>query len=367
MNGGGGSLIVILFIWGSVIYFLVGGFGGTASQANVNASGGDFLASIINSFSGNGNEAAKTAEWTIGVSEDAKNFETATIHFNGEIDVSEVKNPPNDPRTFFVVSDRGLFISRDNGREWNVFSDSKKKIGSGAIIRGISFVSSPERGLLSVSDGGKGIVYKSSDNFRSLEKIFEIEGEEVFGLSAARRDVYFGISDGRLLKYSLDEDKILTLNDFGERITGLEVDGAETVIYVLTEEGKLFASEDGGRSFKKRKNGVEKLAMDRKMNRTIYVSGGKGLFRSSDAGKTFQKIEISLVEGGLSVSAIAFDAIRKNIYVVAGDTKIYKSENGGLDWKILYPDIGRRRISAIMVENDRIIIGTAKFSWFSNY
>lgn len=365
MNGGG-NFIIMLLIWGSLVYFLVGGFGGTASQAHINASGGDFLALIISSFSGKGNGAAKTAEWTIGFSEDAKNFETAKINFNGEVDVSDVKNFPDDPRTFFAVSNRGLFISRDNGFSWNAVSDSKKKISSGAVVRGTSFVSSTKHGFLSVADEGKGIVYKSSDDFHLLEKIFEIEDEEVFGLSAAGRDIYFGISDGRLLKYSMDEDKISTLNDFGEKIIDLEVGAAETVIYVLIEEGKLFASEDGGRSFKKRKNGVEKFVMDRKVNRTVYVSGRKGFFRSSDAGKTFQEIKLLSVEGDLSVSAIAFDAARKNIYVAAGN-KIYKSENDGLDWKILYPDIGRRRISAITAENGRIVIGTVKSSWFSNY
>lgn len=365
MNGGGSNFIIMILIWGSLIYFLVGGFGRVVSQAHINASGGDFLASIISSFSGKGNGAAKTAEWTIGFSEDAKNFETATINFKGEVDVSGVKNFPDDPRTFFAVSNRGLFVSRDNGFSWNPVSDSKKKISSGAVVRGTSFVSSVKNGFLSVSDGGNGIVYKSSDNFHLLEIIFEIEDEEIFSLSASEREVYFGISDGRLLRYSLDEDKISTLNDFGEKITNLEA-GAETIIYVLTEEGKLFASEDGGRTFKKRKNGVEKFVMDRKVNRTVYVLGKKGFFRSSDAGKTFQEIKILSVEGELSVSAIAFDAARKNIYVAAGN-KIYKSENDGLDWKTFYPDIGRRRISAIAAENGRIIIGTTKLPWFSNY
>lgn len=365
MNGGGSNFIIILLIWGGVIYFLVGGFNRVVSQAHVNASGGDFLASIIDSFSGKENGREKVAEWTIGFSEDAKNFETATINFKGEVDVSGVKNFPDDPRTFFAVSNRGFFISRDNGFSWNAVSDSKKKISAGAVVRGTSFVSSAKYGFLSVSDGGKGIVYKSPDDFHSLEKIFEIEDKEVFSLSASENDVYFGISDGRLLKYSLDEDKISTLNDFGEKITDLEA-GAGTIIYVLTEEGKLFASEDGGRTFKKRKNGVEKFVMDRKINRTIYVLSKKGFFHSSDAGKTFQEIKILSVEGDLNVSAIAFDAARKNIYVAAGN-KIYKSENDGLDWKTLYPDIGRRRISAIAAENGRIIIGTAKLSWFSNY
>lgn len=365
MNGGG-NFIIILLIWGSLVYFFVGGFGGAVSQADTNASGGDFLASIISSFSGKENGEAKAVEWTIGFSEDAKNFETAKINFNGEVDVSDVENFPDDSRTFFAVSNRGPFVSRDNGFNWNVFSDSKKKINSGVVVRGVSFASSTKHGFLSVSDDGKGIIYKSSDDFHSLEKIFEIEDEEVFGLSAAGRDVYLGISDGRLLKYSLDEEKISTLNDFGAKITDLEAGAAETVIYVLTEEGKLFASEDGGRTFKKRKNGVEKFVMDRKINRTVYILSKKGFFRSSDAGKTFQEIRILSVEGDLSVSAIALDAIRKNIYVAAGN-KIYKGENDGLDWKILYPDIGRRRISAIMAENGRIIIGTSKPFRFLNY
>ena len=43
---------------------------------------------------------------------------------------------------------------------------------------------------------------------------------------------------------------------------------------------------------------------------------------------------------------------------LASDSKIYSSCDSGSNWKILDPQIGKREVSIIILNNDKIIIGT---------
>ena len=54
----------------------------------------------------------------------------------------------------------------------------------------------------------------------------------------------------------------------------------------------------------------------------------------------------------------ALDIDNKGKIYVASDSKIYSSCDSGSNWKILDPQIGKREVSIIILNNDKIIIGT---------
>lgn len=158
-----------------------------------------------------------------------------------------------------------------------------------------------------------------------------------------------------------------------ERISSIQIDPKNSsIIYagVLgglwsdTQERGVFKSEDGGKTWNKifyvnEKTGCADLIMDPnnasilyasfwEFRRTAYSfnSGGinSALYKSTDAGKTWKKIHNGFPAGKMGRIAVAVAPSNSNIvYAVVESEKaeqrgLYRSENGGEDWKFLNGD-----------------------------
>jgi photosystem II stability/assembly factor-like uncharacterized protein len=117
----------------------------------------------------------------------------------------------------------------------------------------------------------------------------------------------------------------------------------------------LFKTTDGGKSwdtilYVNETTGCGDVAIDPKYPNTIYASmwefrrqpwsfssggPGSGLFKSNDAGKTWERIDRDFSEGDLGRIAIAISpSDHNNIYVIAESNKtgLYNSTDGGETW-----------------------------------
>jgi photosystem II stability/assembly factor-like uncharacterized protein len=150
-----------------------------------------------------------------------------------------------------------------------------------------------------------------------------------------------------------------------ERIARIEVSSADSNTAWVCATGQLWNSHedrgvykttDGGKSWKKvlyvdADTGCSDLAIDPQEPRILYAgmwsfrrgpsffrSGGKtgGLWRSTDGGETWGKIEKGLPEGEKGRIAVAVAPSRTSVLyalVEAKDTALYRSENLGESWE----------------------------------
>ncbi len=287
------GFLAILLVWGGLIYFFF--FGGPVS-ANINGS--DFFASALSSISG----SLKQQEGIIGIVDASGNFQAAKVHSNSGINIFDIEISQSNPGLMFAGSNRGLFISKDNGLNWYDFSDIEHKIDSDSKVYKIS------EGFVSVFSGGKGLIYRSQDNFFSLYKLIDFNNEAVYDFDVNNDNLYLATSNGRLLLYSLQRGEVRVLTDFGSAIKQMKVLQAGKLIYLTLQSGGFWVSNDHGETFERMgflddyrgANTINHFDVSVVNNSIIYAATNYGLIRSFDAGETWRVFK-SLPSEGQSV------------------------------------------------------------------
>ena len=349
--------IVLILIWGSLLYSLL------YLLPTADYVKGNFLASTLSTIDDTFNKQTGI----VNIVDGDGDLEGAVFHSGKDLDVYDIKMIPGKPEKIFAGTNHGLFVSRDKGSNWYQFSDAEHLIGPDAKVYKILF-DSEGSGFVSVYGKGRGFIYESSDNFFSLDKIFEVENEAVYDLAADERNLYLGLSDGRLISYSTANNKFRTLSAFASAITNLKVEKMGDLIFVAIKDDGFWVSENGGRDFAHREyltdyKGAEKIqafGVDTKRNNTIYAATDYGLIRSSDLGITWQVFQTLPAEKP-EMKALALIPNPGEIYAGSPE-KIYKSIDYGQSWQILEPVVGSREISVIapLHDSDRIIVGTRR-------
>lgn len=118
------------------------------------------------------------------------------------------------------------------------------------------------------------------------------------------------------------------------------------VIWAIVQKGVVF-SEDGGRSWKKinmPESGLEFTAVAIPDTKMIYLGTNKGLFLTSDLGKTWQ---LRTKRGELIKWVDADPYIPYRVSIVSSSGETLLSSNGGKDWDKIASDPGITRVFLI--------------------
>ncbi|MDQ1284185.1 MAG: hypothetical protein QG620_533 [Patescibacteria group bacterium] len=115
-------------------------------------------------------------------------------------------------------------------------------------------------------------------------------------------------------------------------------------IYAGLKSGGIMKTENGGESWEFSEiftsEKVYGLALDPVEPRIIYASAvyqGRGkIFKSEDAGATWQEIYTSAADGPLIISLTVDNQNRNAIYATASDGAMIKSFDGGQTWKNIF-------------------------------
>ncbi|MBI5079440.1 hypothetical protein HZB06_02095 [Candidatus Wolfebacteria bacterium] len=342
-KGGGYGFFAVIIVWSGLLWMIL-------TYLPAGGGGGNFLASAVDNFNGR----TESRSGIIVFSEDGKDFKSAVLHFSRGVDIYDIERSA-DKRLMFAASDRGLFISRDNGLNWHNFSDIEEKITPNAIVYGIH-----PKGFISVFRAGKGFLYKSEDNFYSLKTVLELDNEAVYGFDVSGDRIYLGLSDGKLMVYSLKKNTFRLLKTFSGPVKSVKVAG-NGLIYLTLKNGGLWASADGEnfsrREFLSGYRGAEQInsfSFGYENDFSIYAATAYGLIRSLNSGLNWQNFK-TLPSEQKEVSAVGLSF--SEIYAASGG-KIYKSADNGLSWRIIDPEVGGRQISLIKIYDGKIIVGT---------
>jgi photosystem II stability/assembly factor-like uncharacterized protein len=236
-----------------------------------------------------------------------------------------------EPLTYyFGGTGGGVFKTTDGGATWDPVSDKFLKTGSvGAIdvaesdpmVVFVGMGESPIRGNVSSGDG----VYRSTDGGASWQNV---------GLRGT-----YQISRVRIHPRNPDIVYVAALGH----------------VWGPNEDRGIFRTSDGGRSWKKilyvdSTTGASDLAMDPTNPRVLYAafwqvyrkpwtieSGGPGsaIYKSSDGGDTWKKLEGGLPSGVVGRIGVAVSPARPSrVYAILQAEKggVYKSDDSGETW-----------------------------------
>ncbi|MBI4159706.1 hypothetical protein HY504_00910 [Candidatus Wolfebacteria bacterium] len=254
-----------------------------------------------------------------------------------------------------AATNHGLFHSRDRGNRFDLLSTEIADYDTNVpavALRG-------DRIVVSTYKDNEGRVLMSADYFKTSITIFQEKDVAAPSLAVSDTDLYFGLTDGRLMKYSFSNNSLIRVASFASRVGHLAV-GPDNRIYVGLESG-VYASDDRGQFVRRAyldtypgANEVTKLVADPLIAGRIYALTGYGFIRSNDAGETWQ-VYASLPDSGKNLVDVVAGG---GVLIAATEDRIYRSEDHK-NWNVFNPGLDRD-ISTVLGVRGRIIVGTAE-------
>ena len=247
----------------------------------------------------------------------------------------------SDPLTYYMgTTGGGVWKTTDAGNTWKNISDGFFKTGSvGAVAvsesdKNVVYVGMGEHAVRGVMSSYGDGVYKSTDAGKTWKKM---------GLDLTRH-----IAD-------------ICINPVNADVVYVAAQGA---LYGPSEERGVYKSTDGGVTWKKvlyvdEHTGCADLAMDMTNPGILYAamwdhqrtpweirSGGKGsgMYKSTDGGETWKKIEKGLPkEKGKMAVGVSRSNADKIYALVESDSRkdlggLFLSDNGGKSWSLASKD-----------------------------
>ncbi len=239
----------------------------------------------------------------------------------------------NDPFTYYMGSTGGgVWKTTDAGINWKNISDGYFKTGT--------------VGAIAVSESDPNVIYVGMGE-HAVRGVMTSSGDGVYKSTDA----------GKTWKH-IGLDKSMHISDVVIHPTNPDV------VYV-TVQGALFGpsvdkgvyqSVDGGKNWKKvlyvdQNTGASSLSMDMTNPRILYASmwdhrrypwtvrsggPGSGLYKSTDAGETWDKLSEGLPEAfgkaGISVSRANTNRVFAIIEAGEGKSGLYRSDDAGKNW-----------------------------------
>jgi photosystem II stability/assembly factor-like uncharacterized protein len=142
-------------------------------------------------------------------------------------------------------------------------------------------------------------------------------------------------------------------------------------LFLGTSSGDIYVSKDGARTWQTPRNGtpfpgyiVDNLLLDR--NGRLWAAcwglwDGGVIAVSEDRGKTWKRRDAGLED--FSVRAIAIDPNDSNFVVVGGLTGVYRSNNAGVTWEKISDQVQVESLAIDPRSRDRIFVGTWRQGW----
>ncbi len=242
-----------------------------------------------------------------------------------------------DPMTYFMGATGGVWKTTDAGESWNVVSDgffNTASVGAIAVAESdpnvvyVGMGEAPVRGVMTSHGDG---MYKSTDGGKTWSHI---------GLDRTRQ----------ISKIAVDP-----------RNPNVVFVAAQGSPYGATADRGIYRTTDGGANWEKvhyvdENSGVSDLSMDMTNPRVIYAaywdhrrypwkvqSGGpgSGLWKSTDGGDTWTQMKKGLPKGTLGKMGISVSRAMPNrvwAIIEADNGGLYRSDDGGNNWRLINPD-----------------------------
>ena len=270
---------------------------------------------------------------------------------------------PRDAQVVYAGSGNGVFKSTDAGERWQAVNVGLTE----RYVFDLAIDQHRPATLYAATDGG---VFKSQDGGGSWRKTSMppgVEGRDaVVSLALHPRNprvIYAGTDDA--VYKSGDAGASWQKVRTARRVFAIVLDPKQPATVYAGSGGGVFKSTDAGRSWRVRNVGlfpnetpdghslaegfVSAIVVNSRHPQTLYLGSPRGVFKSTDRGRTWRRIR-SAGLGGL-VSSLAIDS-EKPQTLYAGTYRVpglFKSTNGGRSWSRIGP-LGSGNVLALTLD-----------------
>ena len=271
----------------------------------------------------------------------------------GSLNIDLVSTSPNSSDIALAAgSETGLYKTKNGGEIWYQVLNRESRITA------IAF--SPEQKKQILIGDNQGLVYKSSDEGEGWKRLFtipnsgEIRAIAVSPNFSADKTLFVGTKKGGIFK-TIDEgisfEKVNKgLSDLA--IVSLAISpnyGIDSTVFASTWHQGVFSSNDGGNTWRKSSKGLTKdgqadatnmahfgdliVSPTFNQDRTIFLEGFNGLFKSTDGGSVWKEIDSTLSSS--TIMGLGLSPDYRNDSTVAITTYLggaYISQDQGDNW-----------------------------------
>ncbi len=230
--------------------------------------------------------------------------------------------------TLYIATHTGLWTAPAGKTKAARFGDSRQDIMGFSIAGERRFVGSghpdpsqadmpPNLGLIESSDGGRtwrNISLLGEADFHVLESA----GRRVYGVNSA---------DGALM-VSSDGGRSWERRTPPGGVFSLAIDPASSDRIIVSTDGGVFASPNGGKGWRALSKDVAGLLAWPSADRLFLVGGDGSVQRSGDGGRNWQAV------GNIGGQPAAFIASGSELYAALHDGTVKRSTNGGSSWSL---------------------------------
>jgi hypothetical protein len=353
------KIVFPIILIGGVIVVLMGfsmAGAGTVNFADAFSSSSDLLASVSSAF---GRDTSQ---------------KQAYISYNGLTDIYPAFSDKNasvrvldayapNSRDMYVATTHGLIVSHDTGLNFKQYVAPNGEITASSLVFRILPVGGRDttRYYVSVFENGTGVVYYTPDGFVTLKKLLDFKDEAAYDLYASGSVVFFGMSNGQLLRFDTATEKVEVLKVFSEPIFRMTL-GPDGDFYIQLKSGTLLRGPRLGGQFRvigPRSGGFLSFGGSQGVQYFMFSNEGMlfvvtadGVYYSTDAGASYTFLkDIPLLKQSIDAFSIHNDVI----YVVS-EGRLLTSTDGGTEWKIRDFLPGFRPFRFFFLDNQRVII-----------
>lgn len=269
----------------------------------------------------------------------------------------------------------GLWKSINGGATWHKVTDARKTLDPLSSVYKIAVSrENPEIIYLSVFQNDRSSILKSEDEGKSFQTVYfpSLENTSILDLIndpassthifilTSRKTIVESVDGGLTWRVKHQFDEIPTHIFFSNH--------APEVLYLLTSKGNIWKSEDSGSGWQDigirrqeesgRATAQIKIppdlfpdiflwrkhvyAVDSTNPLTLYFSSRDGMFRSSNAGASWEKLIFLESMREAPVESLAVSSRNSFLLFAAIKNQIHESADGGLSWRMrILPKEGR--------------------------
>ncbi|MFA6973749.1 MAG: hypothetical protein WC238_03375 [Parcubacteria group bacterium] len=279
---------------------------------------------------------------------------------NQKVDISKVDvlslavNPFDAKNVFVGLKGAGILKTDNGGQDWSYLNFQSEK------VYGLDI--DPKDGRIIYASGvwqKRGKIFKSTDSGENWVEIYTTpaNGPLVISLVIDKRSpniIYATTSDNQVIKSTDTGVSWKNIYTSSSPVLKVAIDRLDSnLIYMATQSGIIFRSKDGGKKFedlssqsqrdKKSQNirEVTVIETDPSNSGWLYAVGRAGMLKSSDAGKTWSKIEILNNPQNFPVKTLAVNPANSKELIYGAAQAAYRSVDGGVNWSTFQFDLAK--------------------------
>jgi hypothetical protein len=241
---------------------------------------------------------------------------------------------PRDPAHLLLGTDLGLMRSDSGGRGWTPEAQ-------GQIICAVFALAFGADGCDALAGAPSGVFCSRNGGWLRANAPADAAPARGLALGAPPGRVYLLGRNGLFASDDGGQSYAMVPNALpeGAEITALAVAKQPAELLLAVIDGRLMASEDGGRQWRHRAEGlgtarIDTVALDPASPQRVWAGAADRIRVSDDLGASWRTVGQALPEPGTRMRGIAADAAATTL-VVTTHRGMYRSEDGGASWMLM--------------------------------